>query len=181
MSSPLLAAAWRFVAERHAGRTRWDGAPFVLHPLEVGSLLANTGEPAHVVAAGVLHDTLEKTSTTTEELVADFGDDIARIVVAVSDDPTIDDYSERKGDLRRRSAEAGRDALVVLAADKVTKVRQLRGELTRGAVVSPTVRGRLAHYELTLKLLRSDAPDLPLAHQLEFELSALAALPPARE
>jgi (p)ppGpp synthase/HD superfamily hydrolase len=180
MASPLLAAAWRFVAERHAGQTRWDGAPFVLHPLEVGSLLANTGEPERVVAAGVLHDTLEKTSTTADELVAHFDAEIARTVVAVSDDPTIDDYAERKQDLRRRSAEAGRDALAVLAADKVTKVRQLRGELTRGAVLSPTARARLAHYELTLKLMRSDASELPLARQLEFELWALAALPPAR-
>ena len=80
MTSALLAHAWQFVAERHADQARWDGAPFVLHPLEVGSLLSNHGEPDHVVAAGVLHDTLEKTSASGSDLDREFGPEITRVV-----------------------------------------------------------------------------------------------------
>lgn len=179
MTSALLAHAWRFVAERHADQVRWDGAPFVPHPLEVGSLLSNHGEPDHVVAAGVLHDTLEKTSATTGDLDREFGPEITRIVVAVSDDPALEGYAERKRDLRTRAADAGRDALAVLVADKVTKVRELRGQLTRRPhPLTPIEHRRLGHYELSCDLLRSHAPGLPLARQLEFELWALSALPP---
>jgi (p)ppGpp synthase/HD superfamily hydrolase len=171
MTSALLAHAWRFAAERHADQVRWDGAPFVLHPLEVGSLLSNHSEPDHVVAAGVLHDTLEKTSATSSDLDPEFGPEITRLVVAVSDDPALEGYAERKRDLRTRAADAGRDALAVLVADKVTKVRELRGQLTRRPhPLTPIEQRRLGHYELSCDLLRSHAPGLPLARQLEFEL-----------
>ena len=67
----------------------------------------------------------------------------------------------------------------ILVADKVTKVRELRGQLTRRPhPLTPIEHRRLGHYELSRDLVRSHAPGLPLARQLEFELWALSALPP---
>ena len=61
----------------------------------------------------------------------------------------------------------------------MSKVRALRGQLTRRPhPLTPAEHQRLAHYELSRDLLRSHAPGLPLARQLEFELWAPSALPP---
>jgi (p)ppGpp synthase/HD superfamily hydrolase len=179
MATSLRARAWDLASERHRGQVRWDGAPFILHPLAVASLLANTGQDDPVVVAGALHDILEKTDTTREELEQLVGPEIAAIVAAVTEDPSIEDYVERKRELRERTARGGPGALAVAAADKVANVRDLRAQVTlRGAPPDERDRDRLAHYEATLAMLRATVPDLPLARQLEFELWALAALPP---
>jgi (p)ppGpp synthase/HD superfamily hydrolase len=179
MATSLRARAWGLASERHRGQVRWDGAPFILHPLEVASLLANTGHDDAVVAAGALHDVLEKTDTTVVELDELFGAEVAAVVAAVSEDASIEDYVERKRGLREQTQRFGPDALAVAAADKVAKVRELRAQVTlRGAPPDERDRERLAHYELTLDILRATVPDLPLSRQLEFELWALAALPP---
>jgi hypothetical protein len=68
----------------------------------------------------------------------------------------------------------------VLAADKVTKVRELRAQLTTGGVLDEDAQLRLDHYAETLATLRAHTPVSPTAHQLEFELWALKALPPER-
>jgi (p)ppGpp synthase/HD superfamily hydrolase len=94
---PLTRKAVRFGVERHRGQERdSDHAPFVVHPLEVASLLERAGYPDHVVAAAVLHDVLEDTDTDRAGLEADFGREVAQLVAAVSDDPTIEDEEDRK-------------------------------------------------------------------------------------
>ena len=56
-------------AERmHAGQRRADGTPFILHPLEVASLLHDNGAPDHLIAAGVMHDLIEKTGVSASDL-----------------------------------------------------------------------------------------------------------------
>ena len=65
----MTRAAFGFASSRHAGQYREiDGAPFIAHPLEVGRLLHRDCQPDHVVAAGLLHDVLEKTKTSPREL-----------------------------------------------------------------------------------------------------------------
>jgi (p)ppGpp synthase/HD superfamily hydrolase len=60
---PLTRCALDFAEARHAGQRRvTDGAPFLMHPVEVASLLEREGCPDHVVAAAVLHDVLEDTT-----------------------------------------------------------------------------------------------------------------------
>jgi (p)ppGpp synthase/HD superfamily hydrolase len=63
--------------------------PFIEHPLEVAMLLYHAGASDHVIAAGVLHDTIEKTSTNAAGLRARFGSAIATLLLAVSEDPRI--------------------------------------------------------------------------------------------
>ena len=99
----MTGVAFGFAAARHAGQYREiDGAPFIVHPIEVGRLLRGDGQSDHVVAAGLLHDVLEKTATPTLELELEFGTGIAELVAAVSDDPSIEEYEERKRELRDR-------------------------------------------------------------------------------
>src|SRR5439155_22637929 len=94
---PLTRAAVDFAAQRHDRQRREsDAAPFLLHPLEVAALLVGAGFGDEVVAAGVLHDILEKTEATSEELREHFGERTAALVEAVSEDAAIDDYEPRK-------------------------------------------------------------------------------------
>mgnify|MGYP000256505111 CR=1 FL=1 len=91
--------------------------PVILHSVRVGMDLYDRGYETHVVIAGVLHDLLEDTGVTPEELRSEFGATVADIVAAASFDESIEDYSERHYDIYRRCFEVGRDAVVVKAAD----------------------------------------------------------------
>jgi len=180
---PWLSAVVAWAAAVHAEQFREvDNAPFVLHPLEVASTLSSRGYDDAVVAAGLLHDAVEKTETTIEAVRERCGDRVAAIVAAVTEDDTITDYAERKSKLRAQMAAAGVDAHAVYAADKLTKARELRAQVARDrqAVTDPAFRQRLGHYEDSLELLRSVAAEVPMVEQLAFELWALRVLPPAR-
>jgi hypothetical protein len=68
-SFPIALDALAYAARMHAGqRRRADGAPFILHLLEVAGLLYRSGAPDHVIATGVLHDIIEKTSFSPDSL-----------------------------------------------------------------------------------------------------------------
>jgi (p)ppGpp synthase/HD superfamily hydrolase len=168
---PLTRAAIPFARREHAGQLRAaDGAPFLEHPLEVGMLLYGAGAADHVVAAGVLHDTLEKTDTTAPELTAHFGARVSELVCAVTEDAGISGYARRKAALRSQVARAGRDALMVFAADKLSKARELR---LAGEARGPIRNRRLKHYRECLEMLEERLPDSPLVGELRTELAAL--------
>jgi (p)ppGpp synthase/HD superfamily hydrolase len=177
---PETQAAIVFAQRMHAGQHRADGTPFVLHPLEVASLLCHAGAPDHVVAAGMMHDLIEKTDVRTADLRERFGPRITDLVCAVSDDERIAGYASRKAALRQKVAGAGEEALSVLAADKLSKLRELRRETAayaraatpRGRVREPRAR-RLQHYRRSLALLEERLPGSPLVTQLRDELAAL--------
>src|SRR5262249_27454408 len=104
---PQSRAAIAYAQLAHSGQHRSDGTAFVLHPLEVASLLYDAGAPDHLIAAGALHDVLEKADVSATELQEQFGTRIAALVIAVSDDGGIRRYGERKATLRRQVARAG--------------------------------------------------------------------------
>jgi (p)ppGpp synthase/HD superfamily hydrolase len=176
---PLVGMAVEWARQLHARQRRdVDQAPFVLHPLEVASLLSSLGFDQEVVAAGVLHDSVEKTEAGVNDVRERFGDRVARIVAAVSEDPSIADDGARREALARQVTAGGPDAHAVYAADKVTKVRELRARATRDSPDDPHVQLRLEHYEHSLATLRAVSPGQPLVEKLAFELWALQALPP---
>jgi (p)ppGpp synthase/HD superfamily hydrolase len=173
-----------YARDRHADQRRQvDAAPFILHPLEVAMLLHGRGYDDEVVAAGALHDVLEKTSAQRGDLEARFGARVAGLVAAVSDPERVEGYEERKAALRRQVAAADPDAQAIYAADKVAKARELRAQAARlhVSLADPGLRQRLSHYERSLETLQQALPDAALVHQLEFELWALRQLPPPRD
>jgi hypothetical protein len=157
-----------------------DRAPFVLHPLEVASLLAIAGYTDHVVAAAVLHDVLEDTDTDRDELETRFGLDVSALVSAVTEDPSIPDEGPRKAALRSQVASGPGEAAAVFAADKVSKARETRLKLSCGMGEAEGVDEKLRHYEESLAMLEPAlGADHAIVAQLRFELEALALLPPA--
>jgi (p)ppGpp synthase/HD superfamily hydrolase len=166
---PRTRDALAYAEERHAGqRRKADDAPFIEHPLEVAWLLYRAGAPDDVIAAGVLHDTIEKAGASADELEERFGHHTTELVVAVSEDPEIPGYARRKAALRDQVAAAGPEALMVFAADKISKVRELRA--TRSLP-----KGRLTHYRRCVELLERLLSDSPLVTQLRTEFDRVAA------
>ena len=80
----LIQKAYVFAATAHAGQTRLSGEPYLSHPLAVAYTLADMGFDEPTVAAGLLHDTVEDTGTTIEEIDDKFGEDVADIVDGVT-------------------------------------------------------------------------------------------------
>ena len=171
----------------HAGQVRgFAGDAFIVHPLEVGLLLYDAGARDYVIAAGVLHDTIEKAGVDETELRRRFGARIARLVAVVSEDEAIPGYAQRKAALRRQVAGAGPDALMIFAADKVSKVRELRVTLARLArrreqparsLLRPR---RIAHYHRCLGMLEEQLSESALVGELRTELARLEAVLPPR-
>ena len=171
---PIAQAALRFARARHRGQRREaDQAAFIVHPFEVGLLLCSDGQTDEIVAAGLLHDVLEKTATTSAELQRRFGSRIARVVESVSDDPSLGDYEFRKRDLRDRVAHADAGTRAVFAADKIAKAREL-ALLPRRQLNEPGNRAKLAHYHASLETLRKVDRDMPFIHRLAAELNRIA-------
>ena len=173
---PQTRAALDYASALHRGQVRKiDGAPFISHPREVAALLQGAGAPDHVSAAGVLHDVIEKTPATAVDLRRRFGSKVASLVLAVSEDERIASYAERKAALRAQAAAAGEEALMLFAADKISKARELRLKPLRGAGISKSDRSRrLAHYRRSLTLLREQLPHSPLVEELADELSEVS-------
>ncbi len=80
----LIRHAYIYAATAHAGQTRLSGEPYLSHPLAVASTLAEMGFDEPTVAAGLLHDTVEDTKATIEEIDENFGEDVADIVDGVT-------------------------------------------------------------------------------------------------
>ena len=172
---PIAQAALRFASARHADQYREsDGAPFIVHLIEVASLLRRDGQPDEIIAAGLLHDVLEKSATTNGELDRRFGARIARIVASVSDDPSLGDYTARKRELRGRVAQADPGTCAVFAADKIAKVREL-ALLPASQLDEPKNRAKLAHYRASLEMLWRVDGHVRLIHRLDAELNRLLA------
>jgi (p)ppGpp synthase/HD superfamily hydrolase len=161
----------------HAGQQRTDGTPFILHPLEVGSLLYYAGGADHLVAAGVLHDLIEKSDASAADLQERFGRRITELVQAVSDDDRIAGYATRKAALRHQVSRAGDQALTLFAADKLSKVLELRRETAEDSKDSKVRARRLRHYQRSLALLEERLPGSPLVRGLRGELAAFLAEP----
>lgn len=186
MYLPKSRAALSYAERQHAGQRRSaDGAPFIVHPIEVGTLLYYSGAPDHVIAAGLLHDVIEKTAVAADELRRHFGAQVTGLVVAVSEDQTIPKYRLRKAALREQVAAAGDEALLVFAADKLSKLRELRLRRSRPAAstepkTSRSRQRKLTHYQRSAELLQELLPDSLLVKQLGLEIDRLEVSEPTR-
>jgi (p)ppGpp synthase/HD superfamily hydrolase len=171
------AAAW--AAEAHAGHQRQaDGAPFVVHPLEVALLLHAAGYRDDVVAVGALHDVVEKSPATLDDVRDAFGPAIAGMVDALTEDEAIAGYEERKAELRRRAEGASDEVVAVFAADKVVKARELRLVAAADRMAArDDVACKRAHYVASLDVLERRLPGHPFTDALRFELAAQLLVP----
>lgn len=124
-----LARAYHFAAVRHLGQQRKGkaGEPYINHLTEVADLVAGAtaGDDVELIMAAVLHDVLEDTQTSYEELVEAFGPRVAAMVAEVSDDKTLP-RAERKRLQIVHAAQLSHGAKIIKLADKTANLRSLR-------------------------------------------------------
>ncbi|MGH3303989.1 MAG: RelA/SpoT family protein [Streptosporangiaceae bacterium] len=125
----LIERAYEIAAAMHAGQARNSGDPYITHPLAVATILAELGMPHDVISAALLHDTVEDTAYTVDQLRADFGDDIAAMVDGVTklDKVKYGDAAEAET-VRKMVVAMSRDirVLVIKLADRLHNMRTLR-------------------------------------------------------
>jgi (p)ppGpp synthase/HD superfamily hydrolase len=167
-ASPRLTDAYRFARSAHEGPRRRAGTTIV-HPAEVAALLHEAGYPEYVIVAALLHDVVEDTATEVSQLEDRFGADVARLVAQLTEDPQIESYMERKGELRERAAADGHAAAAIFAADKLASARALNAQ---GGVPEPQ---KLEHYERTVREVGRHHPEVPFLAWLEDEIGRLRA------
>lgn len=122
----LLLRALAFAAHKHRDQRRKDAeaSPYINHPIALADVLVNEGgvTDTEVLAAALLHDTLEDTATTHEELVNAFGSRVARIVAEVTDDKALAP-AERKRRQVEHAPHLSAEAKLVKLADKICNLR----------------------------------------------------------
>jgi guanosine-3',5'-bis(diphosphate) 3'-pyrophosphohydrolase len=124
----LLLRALAFAAHKHRDQRRKDAeaSPYINHPIALAEVLAREGGIGdfEVLAAALLHDTIEDTATSAEELRAQFGERIARLVEEVTDDKSLE-KAERKRLQIEHAAGLSRGAKLVKLADKICNLRDV--------------------------------------------------------
>ncbi|MGP8184686.1 MAG: RelA/SpoT family protein [Terracidiphilus sp.] len=108
----LIRKAWEFCVRHHEGQMRASGEPYIVHPLEVAEVLAEMKMDSTAIAAGLLHDSVEDTPATNEEIEAEFGEQVAHIVEGVTNIDKIQ-FANRED----RQAENVRKMLLAMVSD----------------------------------------------------------------
>ncbi len=127
----LLDKAVVFAVRAHSGtERRGKGFPYIVHPLEAVEIVSTMTSDQQLLAAAVLHDTVEDTCVTLEQIRDEFGDRVASIVEAESDKnanglSAKDSWHDRKKGAIDRLAKASREAKIVALGDKLSNMRAI--------------------------------------------------------
>lgn len=127
----LIENAYIFARDRHEGQMRKSGDPYITHCIAVGYILASLGAGPKTICAGLLHDTIEDTDTTKEEIATKFGDDVANLVEALTKVTRLSDYKnvEFTAENHRKIFVAmAKDvrAIIIKLADRLHNMRTLQ-------------------------------------------------------
>lgn len=126
--SGMIIKALAFAARKHRDQRRKDAeaSPYINHPIALADVLANEGgiTDVTVLCAAILHDTVEDTQTTAEELKAVFGQRIAATVLDVTDDKSLDKETRKQRQVDH-APHISREAQLVKLADKICNLRDI--------------------------------------------------------
>jgi len=168
----LIEKAYNFAKEKHEGQFRKSGEPFFAHPAEVAYILAELRMDVPTIVAGLLHDTVEDTDATFEEIEREFGKEVAFIVKGVT---KLEGYSFQSKE--EKEAESFRNLLISLAedirvlivklADRLHNMRTLehmkRESQLRNAKETLTIYAPLAN-RLGMYRVKNELEDLSLKY-----------------
>ena len=131
LDTELLDRAIMFAVRAHAGtERRGKGFPYIVHPMEAVEIVATMTSDQELLAAAALHDTVEDTDVTLEQICTEFGERVASFVAADSDEPhqktdCVENWRARKQAAIDRLACASRDAKIVALGDKLSNMRAI--------------------------------------------------------
>jgi (p)ppGpp synthase/HD superfamily hydrolase len=170
---PLRAArpaAIDFVLDAYSGVAVRPGKGLP-HARAVADVLRDAGADDLTQLAALLHDVIEDTPRTVEDVRAAFGEPLATMVAALTEDESIERYAQRKRALRSQIAAAEPAVMDIALADKIASLRNAARTGT------PISQRKLAHYRATLRLGLAAGASVPLTAQLEWLLVEVGAWP----
>lgn len=129
--------AIQFAMEKHAGQIRkGKQKPYILHPLEAGTIVARYTTDENVICAALLHDTIEDTGTTVKELTEQFGETVAGLVASVSENMK-DGYSPDDAWIKRKVRTiqglrtGSREVKLIGLGDKLSNLREISSDYAK--------------------------------------------------
>ena len=157
----VIERAYEFAVNAHKSQLRHSGDPYISHPIEVAKILANLKLDTSTVTTGLLHDTLEDTDASREELESHFGTEVANLVEGVTKLSKIDTFTDNKlqaENFRKLILAMSKDIRVLLVklADRLHNMRTIQfipNEESRRRISSETLEiyaplaGRLGMHE----------------------------------
>jgi HD domain len=181
-ASEYLSDAFHLAARAHGSERRpSDGGLFLEHVSEVAGLLHRLEFDEELIAVGLLHDSVERGALREPELRDEMGEEIAWLVMVLSEDPTIESLEARKAALRAQVAAAGVRAVTVFAADKLSDIAGLR----RGIEASPeaaeermgtSVASMVDHYRDSVQMIADVRAGSAFLPALRLELDRLESV-----
>ena len=128
----MIFKAIEFAAKAHNGQFRkCSQIPYIIHPIHVAKILIENGFAEPVVAAGILHDTVEDTIVTLEDIKREFGNEVAQIVTGASEPDRSKQWEERKKHTIEFLKTANEDIIAVVCADKIDNAGSILEDLEK--------------------------------------------------
>lgn len=131
LNTELFDKAAHFAISAHANtERRAKGFPYIIHPMEAAAIVATMTTDPELLAAAILHDTLEDTEVTFEELRSQFGNRVAYLVLAESDNGILRQTTWRESKSRavERLANASHEGKIVAMGDKLSNLRAIASD-----------------------------------------------------
>ncbi|KPV45232.1 phosphohydrolase [Alicyclobacillus ferrooxydans] len=126
----IIERAIQVAIDAHRGQTRKGSEiPYITHPIAVGFILARAGASDEIIAAGILHDTVEDTTLTEEDIERQFGSNVARLVAGASEPDKSLSWKERKDHTIDYLKAAPEDVRLLTCADKLHNIRSIRRDM----------------------------------------------------
>ena len=168
----LIERAYKIAEKMHAGQLRKSGEPYIIHPVAAAEILAELGMDDDTIAAGLLHDVVEDTEYSKEQLVKDFGEEVALLVDGVTKLGSIkfESKEERQAEnLRKMFLAMSKDirVLIIKLSDRLHNLRtidfmkeeKIIGKSNETLEIYAPLAGRLGMYNMKFEL-----EDIALKH-----------------
>lgn len=174
----LPGAAFPFAERAHCGQPgKYGHGSFIEHPSLVAKITVSHGGDEVAQAAAYLHDVLEKTEVTAEEIELRFGPQLREMVLTLSQDPGIDDQGERRADHRARVAAADDRSRLVYLADRLAGIEAMIDRLEAGDDPGELeAERRLLSWRTDIDVLEETSPPAALAATISDRLERLQQL-----
>jgi len=175
----MIEKAIIFAAKAHRKQTRkGTDIPYITHPFAVGMYLQKANCSEEVIAAGILHDTLEDTETTYNDLKESFGDRVANLVLAASENDKSLPWEVRKQHTIDMLKEASLEEVQVIVADKLHNLKSIRTDLNQNGEIiwerfNRGKRDQHWYYASIVKALSTRKKQCHMIDELEREVIAV--------